>query len=152
MRITNFYVLTFLFFLVDFASHYILEYQLLNTLFCFLIFLVLTDQSNKKIILPIFLLSSIDLITYGSGIPSLCYFTGISMLLYYAQHHLNTSLKTVFYGALTLCLLAKALLLDHLYYGIGTINLYTGYEIFVTIIVMFLLLKYTPKGKQGNRL
>jgi hypothetical protein len=152
MNSIPFYLITFFLFSVDLATTHLFEYPILNSLLCFFIFLCLNGKFTRNFIPIIAFIAGIDLITYGSSIPSLFFYSIAGILLFKGQQLFNTSLRTIFFGAVALLILAKTVIIDYCYYGLNKPRPYTAYEIFVNILVMFLLLKYMLKGKQGNRL
>ncbi len=65
---------------------------------------------------------------------------------------INPSFPGLFYSVLCFCILGEHLAFHVINNKPATLKIYTLYEIFANIIVMYFILKYYSKGNLDNRL
>jgi hypothetical protein len=143
-----FFAYLILFFFIDLCIAAFFSYPYIDLLFCLFIISCLSGISIvQRMVLILFLIST-DLLYGYSWLLSLGYFLSFMAFLAILRQFLNTSLSTVYYLALIVGLITKNLIMQ----GCLSISHYTIYEFFATLIMMHVVLKYTSKGRLGNRL
>ncbi len=147
-----FYFTIPLLFLVDLMVLNLIENLLVQIALCIFIVFLFSNQLYQFLYILFFLICK-QCLFYHSVVFSFISFIFLAGIARKVGALLHPSfLNLQYYGTLILYLLVKNLLLDPWLMDTKGLNSYTLIEIFANIIVMFIVLKCTAKGKLDSRL